>query len=130
MLRYLATAVLVLILLGLALRSKGPSAPPLAVLPPGVPPIVRVENGPEGRVVTVRHAIRGSVTRAALVYEFAGEDREAAVETDCQRGSGATVTDDGYATVLELTGTLPDGATRLRLVLESETGTEVDPLEP
>lgn len=81
-------------------------------------------------MVTVRHALRGSITRAMLVYEIEGEDRQAAVETDCRRGSGGSVTDDGYATVLELTGTLPDGATRLRLILESETGTEIHDLRP
>jgi len=129
MLRYLATAVAVLILLGIALRARS-TAPPSLAVPPGVPPVVRYEKGPDGRIITVKHAVRGSITRATLVYEIGGEDRQAVVETDCQRGEGASVTDDGYATVLELTGTVPDGATRLRLVLESETGTEVHPLQP
>ncbi len=131
MLRYLATALAALVLLVIALRSRaGNGAPEALSVPTGAPPVVRVETGPEGRVVTVSKALRGSVTRAALVYEFRGEDHAAAVETDCRRGRTASVTDDGYATILELTGTLPDGASRVRLVVESETGTDVYPIEP
>jgi hypothetical protein len=131
MLRYVAAAVAVLLLLAIALRSRaGNGAAPALSVPPGVPPVVRVEPGPKGRVVTVTHTFRGSVTRAALVYEAEGEVRHAAVETDCRRGGGTSVEDDGYATVVELTGVVPDGATKLRLVLESETGTATYPLEP
>lgn len=128
MLRYVAAAVAVLVLLAIALRSRaGGDAPALSV-PPGPPPIVRVEKGSAGRVVTVKHTLRGSVTRAALVYEQEGEDRDAAVETDCRRGGDASVEDDGYATVIELSGVVPDDARRIRLVLDSETGTTTYPL--
>jgi hypothetical protein len=131
MLRYLAAAVAALALLVIALWSReGRGAAEALSVPPGTPPAVRVERGPEGRVVTVSHSFRGSVTRARLVYELDGEERTAAVETDCRRGRAAAVTDDGFATVLELTGTLPDGASRVRLVVESETGTETYPIEP
>jgi hypothetical protein len=133
MLRYVAAAVVFLVLLALALRSRpadggGPALLPAA--PPGPAPVVRVEPGRDGRVVTVKHTLRGSVTRAALVYEQEGEDRHAAVETDCRRGGDASVEDDGYATVVELKGVVPAGATRVRLVLESETGTSTYPIEP
>ena len=131
MIRYVVAAVVALVLLAVGLypRSSRGASTALAV-PPGPPPVVRVANGPEGRVVTVSHAFRGSVTRASLVYELRGADRTAAVETDCRRGRAASVTDDGYATVLELTGSLPDGASHVRLVVESETGTETYPIEP
>jgi len=131
MLRYVGTAVVALVLLAVALypRGSGAQAPALAV-PEGPPPVVSVATGPEGRVVTVSHAFRGSVTRASLVYEFGGTDRTAAVETDCRRARATSVMDDGYATHVELTGTLPDGASRVRLVIESETGTDVYPIEP
>lgn len=126
----MAAALAVLVLLVLALRSRagGNGAEPVLSVPPGPPPIVRVEAGPGGRVVTVKHTLRGSVSRAALVYEQGGEDRHAAVETDCRRGGDASVEDDGYATVVELKGVVPEGATKLRLVLESETGTTTYPL--
>lgn len=131
MLRYVGTAVAVLALLAVALYPRGGGAPaPALAVPGGSAPAVSVATGPEGRVITVSHAIRGSVTRAALVYELGGVDRTAAVETDCRRGRGPSVTDDGYATVVEITGTLPDGASRVRLVVESETGTDIYPIEP
>lgn len=131
MARYVAAAIALFVLLALALRPKGSEgAAPALFVPPGPLPIVHVERGPQGRIVTVKHTLRGSVTRAALVYEADGEDRHAAVETDCRRGADATVEDDGYATVVELTGTVPDGATNVRLVLESETGTKTYPIEP
>ncbi len=131
MLRYVAAAVTVLVLLAIALRSRAGGGPaPVLSVPPGPPPIVRVEKGPSGRVVTVRHTLRGSITRAALVYEQEGEDRHAAVETDCRRGGDTSVEDDGYATVVELSGVVPDDAKGLRLVLESETGTTTYPIAP
>jgi hypothetical protein len=131
MLRYITAAVAVLVLLALGLHSRagGTSAPALAAHQ-GAKPLVHIEPSPDGRIVTVKHTLRGSITRAALVYEMGGEERHAAVETDCQRTSDASVTDDGYATVVELTGTVPNGAKKLRLVLESETGTDVYPIEP
>src|SRR5262245_13340312 len=119
MVRYVATALCVLVLLAVALLWRGNQDASKPVPPPGPPPLVRVETGPSGRVVTVRHAVRGSITRAALVYEIAGKDQSAAVETDCRRGPAGSVQDDGFATELELTGTVPEGATRVRLVLES-----------
>ena len=128
-LRYVVAAAAVLVLLALALLSRrGPPAVP--GLPPGARPVAKFETLPEGRQVTVSLALRGSVTRASLVYEIGGEDRNAAVETDCGRGRSASVTDDGYSTTVELTGTLPEGASRVRLVVESETGTDVHPIEP
>jgi hypothetical protein len=131
MLRYVVAAVAALVLLAVALYPRGGGGTPTTLaVPEGPPPVVSVAKGPEGRVVTVSHAFRGSVTRASLVYELEGADRTAAVETDCRRGRAASVTDDGYATVLELTGTLPDGASHVRLVVESETGTDTYPIEP
>jgi hypothetical protein len=131
--RYVATAVVALLLLALALRWRADAggAEPL-VVPGGSAPAVRVAKGPDGRVFTVTHAFRGSVSRAAIVYELDGEDRTAAVETDCRRSlaQGASVTDDGYATTVELTGAVPEGASNVRLVLESETGTRVHRIDP
>jgi hypothetical protein len=94
--------------------------------------VVRVAHEREGRVITVSRVLRGSVSRAALVYELDGEDHTAAVETDCRRGlaGGTSVKDDGYATLVELTGSVPHEASRVRLVIESETGTDEVPVEP
>lgn len=128
MTRYAVAAAVALLLLVLALWPRGTGGPTRP--PPGPPPVVRVEPRPDGRLVTVRHTLRGSITRAALVYDERGEDRHAAVETDCRKGGDASVEDDGYATVVELSGVVPSGATHLRLVLESETGTAVYPIEP
>ena len=36
---------------------------------------------------------------------------------------------DGYINEVELSGILPDGASDVRLILESETGTRVTPVE-
>jgi hypothetical protein len=132
MLRYVAAAVVALLLLVLALRSRaGHGATSALSVPPDVPLVVKVEALPRGgRVVSVKHTFRGSVTRAALVYEEGGEDRHAAVETDCRRGGDTSVEDDGYATVVELSGVVPDGAKRVRLVLDSETGTSTYPVAP
>jgi len=131
MLRYVATAFVILILLLVALYPRGGGTPaPALKVPDGPAPSVSIAKGPEGRLITVSHAVRGSVTRATLVYEVNGVDRTAAVETDCRRERSASVTDDGYATVVELTGALPDGASRVRLVVESETGTDTYPIEP
>lgn len=128
MLRYVAVAAAALVLLALALKSRAPEAP--SASPTGARPLARWATLPEGRQVTVSLALRGSVTRASLVYELDGKDRNAAVETDCRRARSASVTDDGYSTTVELTGTLPEGASRVRLVVESETGTDVHPIEP
>jgi len=131
MLRYVATAIAAIALLAIALMSRGPDADdtPLAV-PDGPAPAVRVETAPTGRMVTVTHSLLGSVSRAALVYEIGGEEHTAAIETDCRKSLAdrSPVADDGYATVVELRGVVPDGATRPRLVVESETGTRVYPL--
>jgi len=128
MLRYVATAVAAIALLGIALLSRGPGAGETApAVPDGPAPDVRVEAGPQGRIVTVTHSLLGSVSRATLVYEVGGEERTAAIETDCRKSLArkSPVVDDGYATVVELSGVVPDGATRPRLVIESETGTRV-----
>jgi hypothetical protein len=131
MVRYVLTAAGALLLLALALLSRRSAATPRPAAPPGPPPVVRIDRAPSGRLVTVRHAVRGSITRAALVYEWDGKDRSAAVETDCRRGRAGSVVDDGFATVLEVSGEVPDGAKHMRLVLESETGTATyDLLEP
>jgi hypothetical protein len=129
MVRYVATAIAALVLLALALRSRegGAETP---VRRSAARPVARFETGPEGRTVTVSLALRGSVTRAELRYELNGEDRMAAVETDCRRGRSTAVTDDGYATTVELTGAVPEGASRLRVVVESETGKEEHAVEP
>ncbi len=125
-----ASVVLILLVAALYPRGGGISSPKSLAMPEGPAPAVSVATGPEGRVMTVSHAVRGSVTRARLVYELGGTDRTAAVETDCRRAGEGSVSDDGYATVVELTGTLPAGASRVRLVVESETGTDTYTIEP
>ena len=135
--RYLATAVVAVLLLAIALRARqlGPSSPDGAGEATTITserPEISVVDVPGGQALTVRHRFAGSVSRAALVYDLDGRQLTAARRTDCGKlleDDGTDLQDDGYTTQVELSGRIPRGASRIRLVLEDETGTTVVPVE-
>jgi len=135
--RYLAAAAVALLMLAVALRSQRsgasqPGAAGGATTIASEQPEISVVDVPGGRDLTVRHRFAGSVSRAALVYDLDGRQLTAARRTDCRRlleEGGTDLQDDGYTTQVELSGRIPKGASRIRLVLEDETGTTVVPVE-
>ncbi len=136
MLRYVLATVVACVLLALALRSKGgsptpppPDAPP--VFDAGLPqPEVQSVAVAGGRLLTVTQRLAGAVSRASLVYDLGGEQR-ILESTSCRRSlaTSAEVRGDAYASEVRLSGTLPHGATRVRLIVESETGSRELPLD-
>lgn len=137
--RYLAAAVIAVLLLAVALKSRQPGASPAPDSPgegaariAAQRPEVSVVDVPGGRDLTVRHRFAGAVSRATLVYDLDGRQRTAARRTDCRKlleGDGTDLQEDGYTTQVELSGRIPQGASHIRLVLEDETGTTVVPVE-
>lgn len=81
-----------------------------------------------GTSLVVRYTFAGACSRAKVVYRHHGEERVLASTTECRRRVGE-LESDGYLNEVELTGTLPSGATEIQLVLESETGIRVAPVE-
>jgi hypothetical protein len=135
--RYLAAAVVAILLLAIALKARQPdgSAAGAAGGDSTVAserPEISVMEVPGGRDLTVRHRFAGAISRATLVYDLDGRQLTAARRTDCRKlleGNGADLQDDGYTTQVELSGRIPRGASKIRLVLEDETGTTVVPVE-
>ena len=125
MTRYVLTAAAGLLVLGavLLLRDTRSDSPPA---PPRDSPRadeVEVREVPGGRSVTVRHRILGQASRASLVYEKDGRDHVAGAASSCEGALARPRTPaGGGAVVLELEGRIPHGASRVRLVLEDETG--------
>jgi hypothetical protein len=135
--RYLAAAVIAVLLLAVALKSRQPDAAASdgageAATVASEQPEISVVDVPGGRDLTIRHRFAGSVSRATLVYDLDGRQLTAARRTDCRKlpeGDGTDLQEDGYTTQVELSGRIPKGASRIRLVLEDETGTTVVPVE-
>lgn len=88
----------------------------------------KVEGGTE---LVVRYRFAGSCSRAKVVYRHEGKDKILASTTNCRRAlaHSGKIDSDGYVNEVELSGKLPDGASDIRLVLESETGTRIAPVE-
>jgi hypothetical protein len=134
-LRYVLTSALVLGAFIAALYARGGSAPAEAAPDRATileeRPEVVTSRVPGGTELFVRYRFAGSCSRAKLVYRHEGEDRVLASTTDCRRSlsRNAELSGDGYLLQVELEGTLPDGASEVRLVLESETGTRIAPVE-
>jgi len=131
MLRYVATAAAALSLLAAALcwRARTEAAP-LPDAPGGAP----IEQPDEvhvgelvggGREVAVRHHLAGQLSRASLVYEMDGAEKTVDEATNCEQSlrSGRKIREEEQGTVVELRGTVPEGACRVNLVLVDETGT-------
>jgi len=129
MVRYVAATLVAGLVLTYALRSRadGPAeAPPRAppVSDPGLPPPeVRAVDVSDGRILTVTQRLAGAVSRASLVYDLDGEQRTLE-STNCRRSleTSSEVRTDGFSSEVTLSGTLPRGAKRIRLIVESETG--------
>ena len=94
-------------------------------------PEVRTEAVEGGTELQVHLCFAGSCSRAKLVYEHKGEVAVLDATTNCRRtlAQDASKSDDGYVSEVALGGTLPHGASNVRIVLESETGTRVAPVE-
>jgi len=90
-------------------------------------PQVKVTQGPEGRLVAVTYQCAGTVSRASLVYEIDGQERVVARANDCGKALGKRPGELTTEVILE--GPVPENASRLRVVLEDETGTRVLPVE-
>jgi len=128
--RYVLTSILVLGAFGTALYVRGeePASPAeeRTILERATE--VSKTPVPGGTELVVRYRFAGSCSRAKLVCRHGGEDRVLASTTDCRR-SLSGLAGDGYVREVELAGTLPDGASDVRLILESETGTRVAPVD-
>ncbi|MHC4163388.1 MAG: hypothetical protein ACYSUM_14760, partial [Planctomycetota bacterium] len=99
--RYLATAVVAVLLLAIALKARQPGASDSTVA--SERPEISVVDVPGGEdlTLTVRHRFAGSVSRAALVYDLDGRQLTAARRTDCRKlpeGDSTDLQDDGYTT--------------------------------
>jgi hypothetical protein len=137
--RYILTSVVIVGLFGAALYMRGaePDSPrdnEAIVLKRS--PEVHSEKIANGTALQVRYRFAGSCSRASVVYRHEGKDKVLASTTSCRRqldaGSASSMGQlegDGYINEVELAGTLPNGASDVRLVLESETGTRVAPVK-
>jgi len=104
-------------------------------------PEIQTKRVDGGTAIQLHLCFAGSCSRAKVIYEQDGEDKVLDATTNCRRvlaerglaekgisESGAP-SGDGYVCEIKLGGTLPDGASNVRLVLESETGTRIAPVE-
>ena len=95
-----------------------------------VRPSVRTQPVEGGTEVQVHLCFAGSCSRAKLVYEHEGEVTVLDATTNCRRSlaQDGSKSGDGYISEVALGGTLPSGASNVRIVLESETGTRIAPV--
>jgi hypothetical protein len=137
-LRYIITAAVAAILLAVALKARQPVA--RAAEDPSIEAATRLDVEPEvqavdlpdgGKQLTVRLRCSGSVSRVRLVYRLNGDRHTAQERTDCKRSLAASggFEQDGYATEVVLEGRIPQGASRVEVIVESETGTGFVPVE-
>ena len=140
--RYVLTVILVVGAFGAALylRSERPApadATDLVVMDGLIVmdgrPEVRTQKVEGGMELHVHFCFAGTCSRAKVVYDHEGRERVLDATTNCQRSLGSAssgdLRGDGYLSEVELNGKLPDGATNVRLILESETGIRVAPVE-
>lgn len=133
MVRYIVAAAVAGLILAVALKARqadgaAPEVPAAKVLP--LAPDVDAVAVPGGRDVTIRYRFAGSVSRAHLTYRLDGCEHTIQPVTDCQRSlaDGAGLSDEGYVTVVTLSGFVPKGASDLHVVQENETGTQRIPV--
>ena len=125
MLRYIATAFVGVMLLGIALRSQSleTSEPETSRRAPSID--AKVVAVPGGMDVLVQHRFAGRLSRASLVYELKGERCVVTEANNCQRSlasSPGRLIEENSTTLVEISGHVPDGAEDVRLVVEDETG--------
>lgn len=132
MLRYVTAASIAGLLLAIALKSRTGEG---AADPGSEPPTIAVEKPrveaarvPGGVDLRLRHRFAGAVSRASLVYDYEGKKRTLDRTTSCEKALDKQY-HDGYASEVRLGGRLPEGYSRLRLVVEDETGTHIVPVE-
>ncbi|MHC4407852.1 MAG: hypothetical protein ACYS0E_01925 [Planctomycetota bacterium] len=133
--RYIFTSVLVIGAFAAALYLRSDATPAVA----GTETAEILEQRPDvtaakvegGTEVTIRYRFAGSCSRAKVVYRHEGTERVLASTTDCRRSlsQDGKVENDGYLHEVELSGTIPTGASDVRLILESETGTRIARVE-
>ena len=94
-------------------------------------PSVRTQPVEGGIELQVHLCFAGSCSRAKLVYEHQGEVTVLDATTNCRRSlaQDGSKSGDGYISEVALGGTLPTGASNVRIVLESETGTRIAPVK-
>ena len=134
MFRYISTAIVALMLVGIALRthaSEGKEATE------GTQPAEAREKidatvvaVPGGREVTIQHRFAGRLSRASLVYEIDGKRTTADEANNCAwaLANSSKLTEERYSTVVELSGRVPAAAQRVELVVEDETGVRALPV--
>jgi hypothetical protein len=133
--RFILTSVLVVGAFAMALYLRSGETPPTEATEQAE----ILEQRPEitaspvrgGTEVTIRYRFAGTCSRAKVVYRHEGAERVLASTTDCRKSlsQSGKVENDGYLHEVELSGTLPTGASDVRLVLESETGTRIAKVE-
>ena len=134
MFRYISTAIVALMLLGIALRTHASGGKEASE---GTQPAearekidAKVVAVPGGREVTVQHRFAGRLSRASLVYEINGKRTTADEASNCAKAlaSSSKLTEERYSTVVELSGRVPTDAKHVELVVEDETGTRALPV--
>ena len=132
MTRYIAIAAVALVVLFGALWLRGRDAQADSDATPEARilndrPQVQVTATPEGRKVAITYRCAGTVSRASLVYEMDGKEHVADRANDCTKALGKRPGE--MTTEVTLDGLVPESATKLRVLLEDETGTRVLPVE-
>lgn len=133
-LRYVATGFAAFLLLVAALlwrREATLPAPQPVRAVVEQPDEVTVQESPDGgRSVSVRHRFNGRLSRASLVYELNGTEQTADEASGCQRElqGGGKIREEAEATVVELSGQVPEGACRVNLLIQDELGTHALPI--
>ena len=144
--RYILIVVVLVGAFGVALYQRGERSEPTEresseARVVDLRPIIQTRRVEGGTALQLHLCFAGSCSRAKVVYEQDGEDKVLDATTNCRRvlaerglaekgisESGAP-SGDGYVSEIRLGGTLPDGASNVRLILESETGTRIAPVE-
>jgi len=146
-LRYILIVVVLVGAFGAALYQRGEHSQPTGnreateARVVDLRPEIQTRRVEGGTAIQLHLCFAGSCSRAKVVYEHDGEDKILDATTNCRRvlaergladkgisESGAP-SGDGYVSEIKLGGTLPDGASNVRIVLESETGTRIAPVE-
>ncbi len=134
MLRYISTAIVALMLLGIALRTHalGGNEATKGTQPAEAREMIDaiVVAVPGGREVTVQHRFAGRLSRASLVYEIDGKRTTADEANNCAKAlaSSSKLTEERYSTLVELSGRVPAAAEHVELVVEDETGIRALPV--
>jgi hypothetical protein len=132
MFRYIATAIVALMLLGIALRTHAGNEATNDAAPAEAREKIdaKVVAVPGGREITVQHRFAGRLSRASLVYEIDGKRTTADEANNCAKAlaTSSKLTEERYSTVVELSGRVPAAAEHVELIVEDETGVRALPV--